>query len=279
MSIRSIERVLNHSRSTGTARLVMICIADHDGDGGSWPLISTLAKNANVSERSVQRAISELVAMGELVVHANAGGKKEWREDRRPNCYEIIINEREVGMSDGVTQSSPREADGVTQSSPREADGVTLVAERGDKQGMNGVTTVSPPYKEQPSIEPSIEPGVATATTPTAQALISEWLDHCEQRPPNKVIGHVSKEVKLLLDEGIGYEAVRSGLAAWHQKGLHPSVLASVVNEILNPPVRRETRYEARKRQEEATRAWAEEMTYLELNDPEEFKRRKEEMR
>ena len=69
----------------------------------------------------------------------------------------------------------------------------------------------------------------------SAQALIAEWLDHTPQRPPGRVIGQVSKEVKAMLDEGQPYEDVRAGLAAWAQKGLHPSTLASVVHETRTP--------------------------------------------
>jgi hypothetical protein len=35
-----------------------------------------------------------------------------------------------------------------------------------------------------------------------------------------------------MLAEGIPYEAVRAGLAAWHTRRLSPAVLASVVHEI-----------------------------------------------
>lgn len=69
---------------------------------------------------------------------------------------------------------------------------------------------------------------------PTAQTLVSEWIDHCPERPPGRVIGQVAKELKALLDEGIEAERVRTALAEWNRKGLHPSTLASVVHEITN---------------------------------------------
>ena len=68
----------------------------------------------------------------------------------------------------------------------------------------------------------------------TPQTLIAEWIEHCEQRPPGRVVGQVSKELKALLDEGIEPERVRAALAEWNRKGLHPSTLASVVHEITN---------------------------------------------
>lgn len=71
-------------------------------------------------------------------------------------------------------------------------------------------------------------------TEPTAQSLVAEWIDHCDGRPPGRVIGQVAKELKTLLDEGIEPQRVRHALAEWNRKGLHPSTLASVVHEIGN---------------------------------------------
>lgn len=73
----------------------------------------------------------------------------------------------------------------------------------------------------------------------TAQDLVAEWLEHCRKRPPGNVIGQVGKQVKALLAEGQDHADVRAGLAAWHQKGLHPSALPSVVNELMNASVHR----------------------------------------
>jgi hypothetical protein len=69
---------------------------------------------------------------------------------------------------------------------------------------------------------------------PTAQTLVGEWIEHCPKRPPGRVVGQVSRELKTLLDEGIEPDRVRAALAEWNRKGLHPSTLASVVHEISN---------------------------------------------
>ena len=132
MSVESISLVLNHSRASGTDKLVLIGIANHDGDGGSWPSIATLARYANVKERSVQRSIANLVALGEVVVHDQQGGTQHTRPDRRPNRYEITLQRR--GDAD-VTPSGPN--------------GVTPVTERGDAHVTRTVlepstTTTSP---------------------------------------------------------------------------------------------------------------------------------------
>ena len=67
-----------------------------------------------------------------------------------------------------------------------------------------------------------------------AGSLVAEWIEHCADRPPSRVIGQVSKELKTLLGEGIDPDRIRRALAEWNRKGLHPSTLASVVHEIGN---------------------------------------------
>lgn len=69
---------------------------------------------------------------------------------------------------------------------------------------------------------------------PTAQTFVAEWIEHCDKRPPGRVIGQVAKELKALLAEGIEPARVRAALIEWNSKGLHPSTLASVVHEISN---------------------------------------------
>lgn len=82
--------------------------------------------------------------------------------------------------------------------------------------------------------EPSAELALVRDNAPTAQSLVGEWIEHCAERPPGRVVGQVAKELKALIDEGIEPERVRAALAEWNRKGLHPSTLPSVVHEIAN---------------------------------------------
>jgi hypothetical protein len=68
MSIQVMNAVWRNSKSKGRARLVLLSIADHQGEIGAWPSIETLAKMVNSSPRSVQRDIQELINLGELQV-------------------------------------------------------------------------------------------------------------------------------------------------------------------------------------------------------------------
>jgi hypothetical protein len=113
---------------------------------------------------------------------------------------------------------------------------------RGESQGSHAVTNAVTNAKVMPlvTVPPSLpDPTVVPngTTTPSTQSLLGEWIDHCIAPPPGRVKGQVAKEVKAMLDEGIPYERVRQGLAAWQQRGLHPSTLASVVHEMATPRV------------------------------------------
>lgn len=113
MSVESISLALRVSGVTATEKLVLIGIANHDGDGGAWPSVATLAVYADCSERTVQRALSSLSDRGLITIDHNGGGTSRTRADRRPNRYVLNL-------------------DGVTPMTPRSDDGVTSVDERGD---------------------------------------------------------------------------------------------------------------------------------------------------
>ena len=82
---------LNHSRATGTAKVVLLGIANHDGDGGAWPSVDTLARYANVHRRNVQKAIDTLVRLHEIEVVAQGGGHASTADSHRPNLYRILL--------------------------------------------------------------------------------------------------------------------------------------------------------------------------------------------
>lgn len=92
MSIESISIALHHSRATGAAKLVLIGIANHDGDGGAWPSVATLAKYAGVTERNVQKAVDRLEQLHEVRRFVQAGGDHRVAEHKRPNRYNFLLS-------------------------------------------------------------------------------------------------------------------------------------------------------------------------------------------
>lgn len=69
----------------------------------------------------------------------------------------------------------------------------------------------------------------------TVDVLVALWLEHRgEKRPPKRIIGQVSKILReLIVDDRIAFEDVKTGLGVWNQKGLNPSILPGVVDDVL----------------------------------------------
>lgn len=91
MSVEHLTVVLHHSKATGTAKLVLLGIANHQGDGGAWPSVATLAKYAGVQPRGVQKALEKLRSLGEVRVQLQAGGTPGMDDHDRPNLYEVLV--------------------------------------------------------------------------------------------------------------------------------------------------------------------------------------------
>lgn len=190
MSIESLAICLNHSEATGTDKLILLGIANHDGDGGAYPSVATLARYANSSERTVQRSIQTLIELGEIRVDRNGGGSANQRRDRRPNRYHILV-------------SCPARCDKTSQH--RNRDGVTVLTQRGDSLDADGVTQVTP----EPYLEPAKEPEIITALdlapnlTPTAATVTARYVDAFrglhQLDPPKANIGRMAKSAKELI--------------------------------------------------------------------------------
>lgn len=94
MSVESLALVLHHADGVqGTDMVVLIGIANHDGDGGAWPSVATLAKYASVGERQVQKSLARLCDAGVIVRHLQEGGTARSHEHKwlRPNLYTIEL--------------------------------------------------------------------------------------------------------------------------------------------------------------------------------------------
>lgn len=91
MSVEALSAVLHHSRATGAAKLVLLGIANHAGDGGAWPTLATLGKYANVTPRNVRKHLTTLQSLGEIRVQLQAGGTPDLDDFRRPNRYDVLV--------------------------------------------------------------------------------------------------------------------------------------------------------------------------------------------
>ena len=105
MSVKVMSDVWQSSQSKGTARLVLLAIADHCNPSGiAWPSLTRLASYVNVDRRNVIHAVNTLVEIGEL---------KRIKTGRtgRATTYRVVL-----GSDASVTSDASDTSDGsVTQ--------------------------------------------------------------------------------------------------------------------------------------------------------------------
>ncbi len=238
--------------------------ADHDGRG-AYPSQRVLARYARKDERRIRRDLAELMSAG-LVAPGDQRMVSHLRADRRPTVYDLAVDKHldvpvDKPDSDQITGGStvpPGSTRPVVQTPPI----APFDTPRGGPQDRHGGvhrpsnTSLEPSLntktlkayelaplvgRDKPTTEVIHTPASADlvlADHPTTQTLVAEWIDHCRSRPPKAVVAQVSKQLAGMLAEGIAADDVRRGVAAWMSKGLHPSTLPSVVNEVMNAPTR-----------------------------------------
>ena len=90
--------VWNHSKASPAAKLVLLAIADHQGERGAWPSEATLARVTGMSERSVRRKVVELVELGELSVEVNAAPSQT---QYKSNLYWVLVGRVDTSGNQG----------------------------------------------------------------------------------------------------------------------------------------------------------------------------------
>jgi DNA-binding MarR family transcriptional regulator len=75
MSIRTMQSVWQLRGLSPTQKLVLLKLADHAhaSDGKCWPSIANICRDCGLSDRGVQKAISDLEKLGHLQREARPG--------------------------------------------------------------------------------------------------------------------------------------------------------------------------------------------------------------
>lgn len=146
--------------------------------------------------------------------------------ERQRRAREAAKAKREAAREAASRSESRRDID--------DSHGVTSAVSHAASHGppSHGPPDPTRPDPTRPSTKPPAGTAAPSSANPaTAQTLIGEWVDSLDVRPPSRVIGQLSREVKQLLDDGQPVDDVRHAVAAWQAKGLNPSTLASVLHE------------------------------------------------
>jgi hypothetical protein len=115
MSVQAIAWVLGHSKSSNTARCVMLSIANHlNPDGVGWVYVDRVLREANCSLNSYHRAIHWALDNGELERVEHGGGYETTHERHRPNLYRFPALQ-ETDEDDGRLRGTQFGGEGGTQ--------------------------------------------------------------------------------------------------------------------------------------------------------------------
>ena len=147
MSISALTLSMYHSRATYSTRLVLIAIANFEGEHGAYPSHETIGRLAGgLNRRTVQRAIDDLIQLGEL---------SEIRRDGVTNLYKITI-------------ACPDECDGTTNHRKKKGGGVQTAGGL-QTAGGSGLQTAGGAVSRPP--EPVVNPNKTFRET----ALSEDW--------------------------------------------------------------------------------------------------------
>ena len=150
MSIRVISRVLPKRWGSPSRKIVAIKLADVANDDGSsiYPSIFTVASEAELSERQVQRVMEEFRKAGLLIVVKPGGGRNRPTEYR----FDLGAIDRLPDAKPSADADEPKPENTAAGNgdmvSPLKAERVTSTTGNGDMGVTQPVLTRSIPYGE-----------------------------------------------------------------------------------------------------------------------------------
>ncbi|MFD5319378.1 hypothetical protein [Streptomyces sp. NPDC127098] len=122
----------------------------------------------------------------------------------------------------GIVEGSPSPRRVLDEASPVGGEGSRTGSWTMDRGSTADAGRPGPPRAKEEALVPGV------------RELLAEYVVGCRSRPPAKVLAHLGREVRELLLEGVDVSVVRAALARFRASPKHPSVLPSLVNEVLN---------------------------------------------
>lgn len=128
MSVQALTATFEHSRSTGSARLVLLSMANHAGDEGTaYISIATCTKEARISERAARYAVRQLESLGEIEA---VGVHPQYRTV----VYAIRVGQLLQGQ---ILHPAKQAADSAPESKATKAVGVTALRSSSSSTGQS----------------------------------------------------------------------------------------------------------------------------------------------
>lgn len=241
MSVQAIAWVLEHSKSKGTARCVLLSIANHVGaNGEGWCYVATIRREANCSLNSYRKALQWATEAGELERGIRAGHNTHRRGDEQPNLYRFPLLDRPP-KTDPLETTTPQEHD------PRGSGG--SLPHRPPKK--RGVATPQVLGGQSRPSEPSVKPEPLVAPAARKRDHLFEAVAKvCHFHLPSltkTARGQLNAAVKQLRDVGATPEEVERRAEHYMAKyegrvDLSPTALAKHWPALAEPPQPRRQR-------------------------------------
>jgi hypothetical protein len=215
MSVQATTWVWSNSKTTGTAKLVMLAIADHAWQDGTnaWPSIGRLAKMTGLSEDTVRRAVKQAEELNELAVDRKNGGRAK-KGEHASNDYVLLMTEQPP--HDESVEPQPLQN---ATPNPRTTRPLTLAGSGGNHKGT---------VKETKPL---------SAKDNQADKVCRKWWDSCNPKPmPAGGFVGARKIIKKALDAGWSPEDLERALpnvetlAFWSlEKALKQNQLQTII--------------------------------------------------
>lgn len=247
MGIRLIVEVLQHAPTTLTHRekLLLVVLAEdaNDKTRTTWNSVESpeILRGAKLSRAELYAVLKKLIAKGVVKKvgsgQKNAVAKYALLDLGGGRCRDSPDTETAPQGQQNADTDPPQSQQNPDTEQPLS---VGELQTRSESQCQQ-IPDLSVSNSQTPTPLPLKIPttsGAPTMTPITAQTIVAEWLERVTKRPPSSVVGQVSRLVAQLLADRIEPDDIRRGMAAWMAKGLHPSTLPAVVNEVMNsaPP-------------------------------------------
>jgi hypothetical protein len=165
VSIQAVGFILDHSTASGSARWVLISLANHARGWDAWPSVELIAYEAGLTERTVQHALAGLERDGHIVRTINGAPDLRIPNGRKPNLYQIS-DEPTRRCFRGCPMCAHLDDDGVlSDATPQDDEGCRATTRRGVVSQRVGVSSDDANRELalislEPSLEPSTEPRV-----------------------------------------------------------------------------------------------------------------------
>lgn len=215
MSIHVLAPILRDRTYDGKKKLILLAIADMvDADGVGFASHRQIQQVSDVSTTYITACIREFVADGRLEILRKGTGPGA------ATVYRVNLSWQQE-LSNSVGESAGGElSNSVAQNYP------TLT--------QNYPTPASNPPSSTSVTTSSVLVTSPDGSAPNAGQVMNVFLEGVKTRPPDRVVGHLARETRLLLEQGFAADLVLEALRSIQSKGLHPSTLASEVNALVN---------------------------------------------